>query len=294
MRHGRSKAARKTLAFFSRTAGINAPYHILLDGTFMVAVVKYNFPLRERLDKILQHAAFTLYTTKSVLEELEALKAGGEQEKQKQQLLGETLQFARQECELVEGVPDLDKETKDWLNTRFEGFEEMLSPPGMDFLKLSLPSKDASKATNYFVACHDESLLDILRNAGIVPCVRLARGSVLLLENPSKSGQRQATHEERKKWAASGSVREEEKRLVEVVRAEKRNQRDNNTPQQQQSSSSSSSSSHMMQHKTRQKRKAKEPNPLSCKKKKPTNDDSSNKKRRRRRKTSNAEGTAQD
>lgn len=280
MRHGRSKAARKTLAFFSRTAGINAPYHVLLDGTFLVAVVKYKFPLRERLDKVLQHAAFTLYTTKSVLEELEALKEGAKSEKK--QVLEETLLFARHECELIEGAPELDKETKRWLNSRFEGFEETLSPPGMDILKLALPSKDVSRATKYFVACHDESLLDMLRNAGIVPCVRLARGSVLLLENPSKSGQRQATHEERKKWAASGSVREEEKRLVEVVRAEKRQ----NNPQQ-------SSSSQQMQQKARQKRKAKEPNPLSCKKSKPTNDDS-NKKRRRRRKAGSAEGNSQE
>ena len=283
MRHGRSKAARKTLAFFSRTAGINAPYHVLLDGTFLVAVVKYKFPLRERLDKILQHAAFTMYTTKSVLEELEALKEGANSEKK--QVLEETLLFARHECEFIEGAPELDKETKSWLNSRFEGFEEALSPPGMDILKLALPSKDASRATKYFVACHDESLLDMLRNAGIVPCVRLARGSVLLLENPSKSGQRQATHEERKKWAASGSVREEEKRLVEVVRAEKRKQQHNNTQQQ-------SSSSHMQQ-KTRQKRKAKEPNPLSCKKSKPTSDDST-KKRRRRRKAGTAEGNSEE
>ena len=91
MRHGRSKAARKTLSFFARTAGIKPPYHVLLDGTFLVAVVKYKFPLRERLDKVLQHASFTLYTTNSVLDELKTLKEAAK--KEKEQLLEDTLNF---------------------------------------------------------------------------------------------------------------------------------------------------------------------------------------------------------
>lgn len=272
MRHGRAKAGRKTLSFFARTAGIKAPYHILLDGTFLVAIVKYKFPVRERLDKMLQHDYFTMYTTKSVLEELEALKEPAQGEKKT--LLEESLEFAQNECSLIEDIPEFDTETKDWLQYKYPAFEETLSAPGMDILKLALLSKPGDRTTKYFVACHDEDLLDILRRVGSVPCVRLARGSVLLLENPSKAGQRQATHDERKKWAASGSVRAEEKHLVEVVRAEKRSQQQNN--------SSSNNTNRIPQGQTRTKRKAKEPNPLSCKKSKGSNEESTKKRRRRR------------
>jgi hypothetical protein len=40
MRHGRVKAARKTLRFFQLHAGIKPPYNVLLDGTFLVAAVR--------------------------------------------------------------------------------------------------------------------------------------------------------------------------------------------------------------------------------------------------------------
>lgn len=275
MRHGRAKAARKTLAFFERTAGIKAPYHIILDGTFLVALVKYKFPLRERLDKLLQHAFFTLYTTNSVIEELKALKEAAAGDKKK--LLEDTLEFANDECEIVSVITEMDEGTKTFVDAAYPDYKDTLSAPGLDLLKLCLPSKEAPRAIKYFVACHDEDLLDMLRSAGTVPCLRLARGSVLLLENPSKSGQRQATKEEQKKWAASGSVREEERLLVEAVRAEKRNKLDNSSYQ-----ASSVENPH-----ARKKRKAKEPNPLSCKKKKAS--EGGTKKRRRRRKGGAAE-----
>lgn len=40
MRHGRAKAARKTLRFFQLHAGIKPPYNVLLDGTFLAAAVR--------------------------------------------------------------------------------------------------------------------------------------------------------------------------------------------------------------------------------------------------------------
>lgn len=263
MRHGRAKAARKTLQFFARTANIKAPFHVLLDGTFLVALFKYNFPLRERLDKVLQHAHFTLYTTNSCLEELSKIKEAAKGSKLA--LLEEAMAWARRECEVLEEIPEFETDTSSMLDNKYPELDQSLSPPGYDILKLALPSDN-----KYFVACHDETVLDVLRRAGCVPCLRLARGSVLLLENPSKSGQVQASHEERKKWSAKGSVKGKERQLVELVKEEKRKQR-----QAQQQS--------VPMHEQRKKRKAKEPNPLSCKKSKASGDESSGKRKRRRK-----------
>ena len=41
MKHGRAKAARKTLKFFSLNANIKPPYNVILDGNFLAAAVKY-------------------------------------------------------------------------------------------------------------------------------------------------------------------------------------------------------------------------------------------------------------
>jgi U3 small nucleolar RNA-associated protein 23 len=56
MRHGRSKAARRTLQFFRRTIALTPPYHVILDGTFLVAVLRYKLQdeIRDRLAKLLQ------------------------------------------------------------------------------------------------------------------------------------------------------------------------------------------------------------------------------------------------
>lgn len=277
MRHGRAKAARKTLSFFARTVGIKAPYHVLLDGTFLVALVKYNFPLRERLDKVLQHAAFALYTTKSCMDELEKIKEASSG--QKKEKLEQAMNWASAKCSLLEDIPDFHKDTTRMLDNEYPELDQSLSDPGFDILKLALqPSSTKEKvSTKYFVACQDETVLDVLRRAGTVPCLRLARGSVLLLENPSKSGQIQATQEERKKWSASGSVKDEERRLVSVVREEQRKQRKG----QQHSVSG---------YQQRKKRKAKEPNPLSCKKSTSTSEETPSKRRRRKKTSSNHAG----
>ena len=73
MRHGRAKAARKTLQFFRLSVGIVAPYQVILDGTFLVAMLSQKVPLRDRLDRTLQHQAYTLLVTRTSLRELETL-----------------------------------------------------------------------------------------------------------------------------------------------------------------------------------------------------------------------------
>jgi hypothetical protein len=45
MKHGRAKAARKTLRFFSLNANIKPAYKVLLDGNFLAAAIKYKVGL---------------------------------------------------------------------------------------------------------------------------------------------------------------------------------------------------------------------------------------------------------
>jgi hypothetical protein len=57
MRHGRAKQTRKTLQFYERTIANfprpGQPYHILLDGTFIVTAMKYNIPFYDRIVRLL-------------------------------------------------------------------------------------------------------------------------------------------------------------------------------------------------------------------------------------------------
>jgi rRNA-processing protein FCF1 len=268
MRYGRSKAARKTLQFFERTQGIRAPYHILLDGTFLVALVKYHLPLTERLDRLLQHASYQLHVTQSSLDELERLAT---QVADKKVLLEEAQQWAQKNCASIlpkhETIPDESASNS----------LEKLGIAAQDIWNWTAASVSASKQMTtsnshatpdrqkYFVASQDEDLLDALRTMGGVPIIRLARGSVLLLEQPSKAATVQARATEQTKW--KGSVSESEQRLVQVVVQHERQER-----QQQQQG-----------HPTvRRKRKAKEPNPLSCKKKGETKTEGPKRKRRRK------------
>jgi rRNA-processing protein FCF1 len=81
MRHGRAKSTRKTLQFYHRTLGLKPPYHVLLDGTFVMACVKFNVApsLPERLAKLLQvksESLMRLCTTQSVVDEIDQLLKG--------------------------------------------------------------------------------------------------------------------------------------------------------------------------------------------------------------------------
>ena len=182
MRHGRAKAARKTLQFFSRQ-GIRPPYVVILDGSFLLAAVLQKMPLCERLERILQHNTFYLKVTRSCLDELKAL---AEHPSEKQEVLREARQWGLDECQILEhrDIPKQEIEKQD------------LGAPGQDIVKLV-----SSNNISYLVATQDEILLDILRTKGVCPLLRLARG-VLLLENPSKASQQNAQYQERSKYSA--------------------------------------------------------------------------------------------
>jgi U3 small nucleolar RNA-associated protein 23 len=273
MRYGRSKAARKTLQFFERTQGIQAPYHILLDGTFLVALVKYNLPLHDRLDRLLQHASYQLYVTQTSLEELERLAT---QVADKKVLLEEAQQWAQKNCASILPKQETTSHESASNSNSFEKLgiaaKDIWNWTAAGVLSSSTRQTKTSNNSNhatkdrqhhkYFVASQDEDLLDALRTMGGVPIIRLARGSVLLLEQPSKAATVQARATESTKW--KGNVSESEQRLVQVVVQHERRER-----QQQQGPIE------------RRKRKAKEPNPLSCKKKGTTEREGQKRKRRR-------------
>jgi U3 small nucleolar RNA-associated protein 23 len=268
MRHGRAKAARKTLQFFERTQGIRPPYHILLDGTFVFSSVK--LPLLERLDKLLQHAPVHLLMTQSSLDELENLRENVT-DAEKKKLLGEAMQWAKQNCERILREKDFPKDAQ--VDAAFANDSKekknSISAAGRDIGRWATAT--AEHHPKYFVASQDEELLDVLRSTGSVPIIRLARGSVLLLEHPSKIAAQQDTREERQKWTSG--VSEQERKLVQTVRQEeKKRKRDNSTGPA-----------------VRQKRRAKGPNPLSCKKKKDDKPEGGSKRKRRRKKTSEGE-----
>ena len=241
MRHGRAKAARRTLQFFQRTIGLKAPYHLLLDGTFVVAIVRYNLPLHDRLDRLLQHAPFQLSWTVAAREEVENLLQ--QAPKEKKELLDRALAWAKEHCQLLE-APASSSSSSSGLGEAASGALALLQ------------ERNRMGGEPLFLASQDDNLLDQARQSP-VPIIRLARGSVLLLEQPSQSIQKSASLDERAKWKLSSSG---EEKLIDLVHEERRQQTTVEQPTQ------------------RRKRKASEPNPLSCKKKQAT------KKPRNRRK----------
>ena len=234
MRHGRAKAARKTLQFFRLSVGITAPYQVVLDGTFLVAMITQKVPLRDRLDRTLQHQEYSLQVTRSSLKELEKLFQASN---------NELFQQARQW-----GLDNSDKIIED------ADIPEQTTDTEKDFLGLAGREIQTliKRTPQYLVCSQDESLLDVLRSMGTTPVLRLSRG-VLLLENPSKSSQSRAISQERAKWSVTGNIREHEKMLVDHVKQIHRRDREH--------------TQNSVFKPVRLKGKAKGPNPLSCKKK---------------------------
>lgn len=271
MRHGRAKQARRTLQFFERVAGIRPPYHLIVDGTFVIAVLKYKLPWQERLDKLLQHASFDLFVCASTMIELKALHTQAKDG----DIFAEAIQWCQEYCKELEeegmGSNQMDGGSS-WKNSS-------LSPAAADILRITRNANTSEEANNnnnngdkmslrYFCATQDEELLDQLRQIAI-PIIRLARGSVLLLEQPSKMATGTAKRQERKKLTHVMS--EPEQQLVEMVKQQKRLEKKQTTTT-------------TFTQRQRVKGKAKGPNPLSCKKR-ATDEPKTENKRKRIRKT---------
>lgn len=271
MRHGRAKQARKTLQFFHRTIGLKAPYHVLLDGTFVVAFSQHNLPIQERLERLL-HAqqSLTFCTTESVLHEVKTLVEKTTDD-EKKAIFQAAHTWMVQNCSVT--IKDIPAASLDWASSRRGSKEDYLgelSDAGRHLLTLlthanGIGASDQDEASSsaettpkvtppLLVASQDEAFLHLSRQSGRVPVIRLARGSVLLLEQPSHAAQSAQQQAERAKWTVRGSVPEQEKLLVDLVKQQGRKEQRRTT---------TAPNPH-----ERRKRKAKGPNPLSCKKKK--------------------------
>lgn len=330
MRHGRAKAARRTLQFFERTVGIKAPYHVLVDGTFLVAVVTHKVPLHDRLEKLLQHGnTYSLYCTDTALMELEKLvtvhaarKKQSSEVAEKIEIFRNAIQWAKDNCQIIEmmkqpttkanknDIPSCEQcstvfriPSKVWstLSDAASDMLRLLLSSAYSTIKLSndeaaevvkvdgtddklanindnLSSAQSTKYHHtiiyYFCASQDEELLEMVRQCGKVPVIRLARGSVLLLEQPSKAAQGTAVQEERMKWKSSSVITDTERQLVDIVRQQDRQKRkmdhDDDVKKKQKQHNElyghSTDKNTTSEYDRRKKRnKAKGPNPLSCK-----------------------------
>lgn len=116
MRHGRAKAARKTLQYFKRVIGLKAPYHILVDATVLVALHQQQIlPIIERVDKVLQEhpqGGTQYYILDSTLQELSTLLPKLEESQHaKAVYFQQALEWARKECTVLTDVVLTDTST---------------------------------------------------------------------------------------------------------------------------------------------------------------------------------------
>jgi len=277
MRHGRAKAARKTLQFYALNANIKAPYHIILDGNFLAASIRQKVPLYERISKTLQKTEFSFYVTRSALDELASLPG---------ELFQQARQFGLDECEIIERNAIPGKKNDETCNTdkgestSSSSLQSSLGEPGDD---IRLLVTDGTNRHGYFVGTQDEGLSDTLRDLPYVPQLRLSRG-VLLLEAPSSASRRKATSQERNKMISGGGLAtKEEKEMVAALREKERAARKRKAEEARRASGAEGGAGGGSEYSRRSQKKAKGPNPLSCKKSK-AGDDIGEKKKKRRRK----------
>jgi rRNA-processing protein FCF1 len=288
MRHGRAKAARKTLQYFGRTIGLKAPYWILLDATLVAALFQQKIlPVKERIDKILQsNTTMTTMTTptlgagafhnrycipQAAIDELEMILESLEtKQHEKVPTFQQALEWIRKECIVLPSTTTRKKKEESTSKEEGEESSSSWTPAQEDMMHHIQTCEDKQP---YVVASQDEELLHALRSIGTVPIVRVANRSVLILEQPSKKSQSQFKGLERKKW--THSLAKSERALVELVKDEAKVA----------ASSSAARRSQPPPRQTRLKTKAKGPNPLSCKRKRDdgkSNKESTSKKRRNR------------
>jgi rRNA-processing protein FCF1 len=279
MRHGRAKAARKTLQYFQRTVGLQThPFlPVLLDSCFLVALFQYKIP-PSRIEKVLQiksslttipaekkdpsragtvttSEGIKFFVTQEAVTELKTILETLEKKQHDRAIsFQEALKFVLQDCTVLKQQKGKQTE-QDSKNSNHLDTSNQKSSSLQPKATTALSPQDAvlghihQDHRVYVVATQDENLLDQLRALGTVPIMRLVNHSVLLLEQPSKASQNQAMGDERSKW--KNSLASTEKALVEVAK------------EQIKKTTTSKVLPPLSQE--RRKRKAKGPNPLSCK-----------------------------
>jgi rRNA-processing protein FCF1 len=278
MRHGRAKAARKTLQYFNRTIGLRAPYWVLLDATFVVGMFQQKIlPFRERLDRILQTTGADgpnhYCITQAAVDELQNIHDSLQaKQHEKTDTFRQALDWIYKECLVLNREKEETASTKEAEAGNEEGEnantqdkksnKNSSSTPAQDDLLHHIQNNDGDKPC--IVASQDEDLLNYFRMMGTVPIVRLANACVLILEQPSKQSQKQFQGVERKKW--KHSLPEAERALVQLVKKEDR------AAAVTKGISSDGAALPPRQQQRHSKQKAKGPNPLSCKRKQGSGD----------------------
>ncbi|CAE7520485.1 rRNA-processing protein UTP23-like [Symbiodinium microadriaticum] len=165
MRVKRHKNHRRILRFFRLTFGIQEPYHVLVDGTFLTHALQQRIHVKEQLPKMLEGRT-TPMTTGCILAELRSLG---------DRALGAAViakGYYRVKC----------------------GHDE--HPIGAS--KCILEQIGRTNDRRFFVATQDPELRQELRSIPGVPLMRL-NGPVPQLEEPSDSTRRLAREGEEKK-----------------------------------------------------------------------------------------------
>uniref|UniRef100_A0A7S2XLC3 UTP23 sensor motif region domain-containing protein n=1 Tax=Attheya septentrionalis TaxID=420275 RepID=A0A7S2XLC3_9STRA len=256
MRHGRAKAARRTLKFFSLHGGIQPTYKVLVDGNFLAAAIRQKVPIRDRLAKLLQNSPFTMHVTRSALDELDSIHKTFETQKgdvEEIEYILQARQWGLDECDsIIERSDVTELPTNNELLTRDKELRENFESLGEHGKHIvSLISMKNKGGALYFVATQDAELTYVLRNIPNVPLLQLSRG-VLLMEAPSAASRGAANRDERSKLTSGGgTLTPEQRSLARSLRKQEAEKNSTNNP---------------IQPKERAKKKAKGANPLSCKK----------------------------
>jgi len=293
MRHGRAKATRRTLKFYSLNSNgtIRTPYSVLCDGTFLAASVRQKVPLCDRISKILQGEKFALYVCRSALDELKKLAdahGDGDGDEGEGSVFRDARQFGLDECEIIE-----EGEIPPTQGKGEEQEAELGAGEGVVRLASTVAATRGGERTpnsrGFIVGTQDEDLSDILRSLPLVPQMRLSRG-VLFLESQSSASMRYAAGmERRKERSGGGSMSKGEAETVKAVREEDRVKR---AEDRRIKAAAELRKSGMERRKT----KARGANPLSCKKRKAVEvkGPPAEKKKRRRKKKVAASNDVKD
>ncbi|CAL1150749.1 unnamed protein product [Cladocopium goreaui] len=168
MRVKRNKNHRRILRFFRLTFGVQEPYHVLVDGTFLTHALQQRIYVKEQLPKMLEGRT-TPMVTNCVLEELRSLG---------DRALGAAIiakGYYRLKC----------------------GHEDPIVAS-----KCIAQQIGQQNERRLLVATQDPELLQTLRDVPGVPLIRL-HGPVPQLEEPSKTSQKRKASLETQKVRAA-------------------------------------------------------------------------------------------
>ena len=188
MKVNRSKFIRKYLKFYRINHGIKAPYHVILDGNFIHAALKYKLDIFARLSTLLQIDLDKLkvYVSKSSIKEL--LEAGPSAR--------QAYDFATSRCEILDHIGNNNESDEDNF---------------LNMLRKSINNKQKD-AIHYMVATQDKKLRS--RSAAIpgVPTIYLNKVT-MILEAPSSHSRQASTQQEE----TNKAVNDDEKELLEKL-----------------------------------------------------------------------------